>query len=843
MKIIASIRNFARGFVDVFGRGKEPEGSFADSRNLIPTKLGSLETVHGYAAANLSSHKSSTTALPTGFPDATGTGTFAITKVLADPFPYSSETPSAYDGRVYWVEDEDGTKHIMLDTWFHYQYHGDSDAKVDTAYDGFILLDETKTIAYSADVTIAGTTIHTITITNATAKGLSAVADYYTNWRIEWYDVTGSTEYALVTNYAWSSAASGTATFTTLEDIGSDFLKWTDYATPDTLTLRRWFHMRTAFTPAFAIPPGKAFESQGIVRGCGGAASTTGYDPWWCGYINRTYFNGVAGGSIVYRGTYVDSMETLVYSDTIVDAVLKSSQLAVVTTEEHLPQAYYGLAYTLEYDGYQESPLQKESGNPNNVTDDTRYIQFSPKIQFCNLSKRVTAINIYARQTIGGVIGSYYFIRRLALHNLTAAEILQWEFQSVDTPASGAEKAAGYFVIDATTGVGGDPTKTLACLNGSDWNSRGGTYFDRTGRNENDENYVEHNIVNWQYTENLAGRRFFGNFYDQTALETVTDWVRFTPFGQGISNYDIIPSDRLNFEFEASMGDPGSVKGLIADKGFLYTFKDASVLSSYINADPTTWVHQVVSNQDGLYAVKSLVRLPEGGVCFADVDHYKILTNQRVMPLTTYVKDTYYALTGKSTIISWFDKIDGAVCFNDGVSTTHYRGYKTAEGMAWFKVVLPTAQYPEFVATERDGSIIFTNGATSFPGLFKWARATYVFGSGAIIPYLKTTVMVPDESAHVLVDKFVLTKSGNASTGTLQNRIYLDGSVVQSFAAEDKTKTTLFQKMGSTSVRQGRRVQVEYNYHTTGESSTAAKLQLDGIDVYGQVIQPPEKSI
>lgn len=841
MKIIASIRDFSKGIVDVFGRGKDPEGSFADSKNLIPTKLGSLETVHGYAAANISSHVSSTTALPTAFPvTAVGNATYNVAHIIADPFCFSAELPSAYDGRVYWIADSNTTKHIMLDTYFK-----GSTTKITTPNSGFVMLDERKTVAYSADVTISGTTTKSIVVANSAAKGLSASNDYYNTWRIEWFDSTAAaTQYAYVKDYA---VVTDTATFTLLEDIGSDFMKWTDYATADTLTLRRWFHMKTAFVPDFATPPAKSFESEGVVRGCGGGASTASYDPWWCGYINRTFFNGVTGGSLVYQGTYVDTMETLCLSDCAVAAMVAGGTFGTSIDDPLTEVASYDIAYSLEYDGFQESPLEGNAGVGNVVNGTTQYIEFSVKVQFANLSKRATAINIYARQTISGVTGEYYFIRRLALHTLTATEYGQWVWQTVDVPNVGDEKDAGYFSLD---GVSTD-ANTLAHLVGSDWLAKGGTYFDRTGRNENSNPGIgnspstQHNIVNWQYTESLAGRRFFGSFYDQTALETIVDWIRFTPFAQGISNYDIIPSDRLNFEFEAGMGDPGSVKGLIADKGFLYTFKDGAILSSYINSDPETWVHQVVSNQDGLYAVKSLVRLPEGGVCFADVDHYKILLNQRVLPLTTYLKDTYYNLTGKASIISWWDKIDGAVCFTDGVASTnytHYRGYKTSEGMAWYKIVLPSTDYPEFVGMERDESVIFTNNATSFPGLFKWARTAYKFGAGNIIPYLKTSVMVPDEASHVLLDKVVLTKSGNATVGTLQNRVYLEGSLIQSFTAEDKAKTSLYQKFLTTSVRQGRRVQVEYNYHTTGEYSTTAKLQLDGIDVYGQLILPPESS-
>ena len=83
MKLLKAIRDFSIGLVDSFGRGKEPDGSFLDSRNLIPSKIGSLETVHGYSSESLSSHVADVNLLPSGFYDVTGTGTFAIESIHA----------------------------------------------------------------------------------------------------------------------------------------------------------------------------------------------------------------------------------------------------------------------------------------------------------------------------------------------------------------------------------------------------------------------------------------------------------------------------------------------------------------------------------------------------------------------------------------------------------------------------------------------------------------------------------------------------------------------------------------------------------------------------------------
>jgi len=835
VKLLKSIRDFSIGIVDSFGRGKEPNGSFKDSRNLIPTKIGSLETVHGYDSESLSSHVAAVSSLPSGFPDVTGNGTYAVTDILADPFCFSSEYPSSYDGRVFWVKDEDDAKHIMLDTHFK-----GSTSKVTSPTNGFVMLDDRKTIAYSADVTISGSSEKTIVIANSASKGLSASNDYYNGWRIDFYDdSTGFTEYAYVKDYGVSA---DTATITLLDDVGSSYLAWTVYASGDTLTLRRWFHSQANFIPDFGTVPGKPYESQGVVRGCGGAVSTANYEPFWVGYINRTFFNGVTGGSLTYQGTYADILEARPFMDfegtngIAAQALITYASTASDAAKDFTTSAIYQVGYTLEYDGYQESRI---FGSYGPGTAGTNYIRFKLAVRFATMSKRVTAINIYARQVVSGVTGEFYHIRRIDIVDVPSAEAAMWAFQAANMPSSGDETVRGYFTVNGETSG-----NTIAQLTGPDWESKGQSYFDRTGRNEEISTYADRHIVAWQYTEVLAGRRFFGRFYDYDSAELVTDFVRFTGFGLGVPNYDIIPSDRLNYEFEVATGDPGSINGLMSDKGFLYTFKDDSVHSTYINDDPNTWVHQVVSNQDGLYATKSLVRLPDGGICFADSDHYKLLYNQRIIPLTLLIRDTYYGLSGKASIISWYDKIDGAVCFTNGVDSTgytHYRGYKNSNGMAWYKIVLPSTDYPEFIGTQRDESIIFTNGTLG--NLFKWSRTAYKFGAGLIIPYLKTNDEVVDEQAHVLLDKIVLTKSGNASAGTLQTRVYVDTVLSQSFTSEDKGAESLYQKLSALSARQGRRIQVEYNYHATGESLATGKLALHGIDIYGDVIRSPEKSV
>ena len=785
--------------------------------------------------------------LPSGFKKPEASGTYAVTSIESEPFFYSSENPEPYDARLWWVKDADDNQHIMLDGWY------DKDGAV-TDSNGFVMMDERLKLDYHVDITIASSASNfQFTVANATTHGLSAATDYYLGWRLEFYDdASGLTKYTMVIGY---SVTAGTATFTVHDDIGTDWTNWVTFNTGCHLYLRRWFHSKAARSIGWGAKPGTTYASEGRVRGCGGAASTASYEPWWLGYLDRTFFKGIQGYGVGgstddkefnCKGTYVDDLE--VTGDTIAELVSASE----------IPIVYYGgtgtdaakdfdtaialdFNYTLEYDGYQESRLYECGGG--DVTPSTNYRKLVLSIHLATLSKRVTAINLYAQQYAGGFWSDNYFIRRVPIGDDTA--LASWKFRQADLPFANAHETASLFTIDGVT-----IEHPYAQLTGPDWDSRGATYYDRTGRVEPfDSNHVwteSRDIVCWDYAENLAGRMFYGNYYDPNEAVVISDYIRFTGFNSGVSSYDIIPYDRLNYEIEVFSGDSGSINGIKADKDFLYIFKDDSIHSVYINADPTTWVRSTISSKDGNVSPKSLLRLPGGGICFADNDHYKVVMNQRIINLTEQLKDTYYALSGKTSIISWYDKIDDAICFTNGVDTTgavHYRGYKRGDGIFWYKIVLPVNHYPEFVSTDRLENVYFTNNhASGFQGFFKWARATYLFGGASIVPYFLTHQIILDESVHVLLDKFIITKNGVADSGTLDIRAYADAVLSQAWTANSKSATSLYLKLSPLSARQGRRIQLEYNYNASGETCSDDHIQIDAVDIYGEAIRPPEWS-
>lgn len=805
MKELFRIDRFDGGFTDVFGRGKAPANTFNDSRNLIPTQIGSLETPHGFSTTG------GLAALPAGVtkPAIDATTAHVNSKIVADPFSYSVETPTSYDGRVYFFEDADGVKHVALNTWFK------GSATPITAT--LCYLDEHKHFD-DTDVTIAATVSYDIVVANATTHGLSTVDDYYTGWRLR--IINGVTiQYALVTGYSWTT---NTSTITVNFDVG---YQWSSIKTGGSYTLSRFFHGVDDMVPTFDTIPGQTWEANGRIRGCGGASSSQHKFPWIAQYINRTWFNGHAK-EYSYQGTYADQMECAEELPTGVDVATVGSFAGTGTFPD---SRYYGIAWTLEYDGYEESRLSSWSESVSTGVGATHAtLGYTLDIQPACLSKRVTAINVYVREQISGVWGQAYFLRRFNLLDPTVAELAEWNWD------------------DNTGRISTDGTDSKFTYD--DYLSAGDTYYERTGVYE--ESAGDRHIVAWKYTEVVSGRRFFANFYDPNLLETVTDQVRFTPIApSGASNYDVIPFDRINYEIDVASGNSEVVRGLSEDNGWLIIFKDNSIFSWYIGPDIATWVQHKVSSGDGLYAIQSIVKLPDGRIGFADVDAYKILENQRVVSLTTLWADTYYNLSDKANIRAWYDKVDRSLRITNGANTDGYIYCCYPEfKYAWYKLKHPANQYVEFICTERDGSVLFTNQYATFQGLFKWHKTDYTYGAGYIIPYLKTNEIVLDETALALVDKFMVVSAKRGAAGTYTNNAYIDGTQVTSasvtpWASQSLSYANLMQKVPvDASIRMGRKVQFEYNVSASGQYSTSDNVQLDAIVAFGELQIPRNQS-
>jgi len=832
MPLLQKINEFGLGITDVFSRGDSPLGAFEDLRNFLPIRVRGLRSAFGYTQE--------ISALPTGFPDHTPTATtFDMAEINYHPFPFSAEEPSSYDGRVYHMKDDNGDYHFVLKPWYNYNWKG-TDTAVTSVFSGFIHIDDYKVVANDGEDWDldggGGASSTTLTIPNAASHGLSLEDDYYNGWRVDFHDETaGTTAYNVVADYAVSG---NTATVTFLFNVGSGSMNWTvldkDVAgvdPEDTLTFRRWFHRPAAMVATFdATNPGDCFASEGRVRGCGGASSDENHFPWVTQFINRTWMTGDTIATS-YRGTYVDEME-MRPDGAGVDTVVTAAAFGTTAGATLFPAGDYQVAWTVEYDGFQESPLSawQTADTANGSSHDNYY--FTLTVNFPRMSKRVTAINLYMRSTISGVTSSAMFVKRHSLTDPTAGEISKWQ----------ASFPAGNWIA-----TGGDADTFY--VTGDEFAAATDTYYSRTGRRED---VGERNIVAWRYTQRAGGRQFFGYFYDPNEAATLVDEIRYTGFrDSGAASFDAIPSDREEFEIAVAGYTGSSIMGLAVDNDWLHAFKDGSITAWYVAQYPEAWVPLVVSSLDGLASRHAVGEFPDG-LFFADTDGFKAIVNQRVITLSNSIENTYRAFTSKSEIRAWYEPLDHTIRITDGVDETYRhvwvcyieRPFTLPDGRAafpWYKLRLPADHYVEWFFD--DEGTHFTNADDSWPGVMVWSRTAYTFGGGTnyIRPYLVTHKIVVDESKKMNIDKVVLVKSGEGDTGTLDNLITVDGTA-NSFASQDKAKTHLFQKFGPDDVRKGRYIQVGYNVNASGEAHTDGTVDFDEIQIHGTVEEPWNES-
>lgn len=293
-------------------------------------------------------------------------------------------------------------------------------------------------------------------------------------------------------------------------------------------------------------------------------------------------------------------------------------------------------------------------------------------------------------------------------------------------------------------------------------------------------------------------------------------------------------------------GDTGLVKKLAEQNGNLLVFKDNAILAYYINAYTETWIEQVLSTRDGCSSPYSVVTLPNGDIGFADTNHFKLIKNLQVFPVTLDWDDVYSALT-TSAIVSWYDKIDRTLNFTTGsyASKTHYKGFldyafRREDGLycvPWFPVLTVT-DGTEFVCVLRDSTVVFTNSAAT--KTFKWGSGYTLFGSDPIKPYLASHEMILDETMLAIVDRVMIVRTYTGSLlGTLQCQIFVDSDTVTSevdVPVGEQAKTNIMVKTKPTEVRSGRKIKVIYNNDASPEY--AGTMALHGIYVYGTTEKP-----
>ena len=819
MQPLVKLRKFDRGITDQFGRGEEHVGMLEDCKNLLPLKLGLLQMAYGF------SETGGWSSMPTGFlvPTADSAVTFDLTSVRHHPFAYSSETPESYDARLHYMRDNQGSPldHYVLD-----RVYGHDGNRI-TTNSNHVLCDEYKIVS-GADITIAGTDPTRTIIIQDTEAGRSLVDNYYKGWTIEWWDDNvGVYESAYIVSSDYDEGTED-HTLTVLENLapttgGRWHLNWDSGSTvaADTFTLRRWFHRswrEGSGRPTFDTLPGQAFAANGRLRFNGGRSSNEAHFPVHAAYIDRTWFQSEAT-QFVYKGTYVDQMECNPYCRDDESSGGRVVEYASQAADADANTGQFTFGWTLEYDGFQESRLIQANGATITSGNVPKYtIIVEPSV----MSKRVTAVNAYCSQSIGGKQGPFYLVRRhdilLGTSNNSPAGNDAWDFE----PASHTD---GRYVLTIK-------------VDGGEWASRFATYEQRTGRAQEDtaEPGTERHIVNWLYTGIVGARRFFGNFYDPNPSENILDAIRYTPIASnGTSSYDTIPAERGEFEQDVARGDPESITGITEDNNWLIVFKDKSIYSYYIGPFKEQWVRHVVSLRDGTQDYDSIVKLPEGrGIVFADEDHLKLLQGQRVRVISDAWKGTYrtYITPNVGNLLAWYDQIDHSyrICKKDDSTRRVWvvypeRPYNMGDnriGFPLYQLMTSTGRDPSFLSIHRDGSVLMVGAART--DSWVWHEADVTFDTVTITPYFKTHEIVPDDTKLWKFDGLMVVCGGTRTGGgDYDIKVWIDGTqvlkgAVNPFDTLTKTFDHLLLKapMFPDSSLIGKGIQIEWNTDAAG---------------------------
>ena len=140
-----------------------------------------------------------------------------------------------------------------------------------------------------------------ITFTGADALTLSKVNDYYNNWIIE-NDTNG--EYAFITDYSYSSAASGTAVFTVQSVIINSGIFW-DWAVTDAYKLHVHFlklNESKAITATWSNPSNNALRWTGS-EALGLSNTNDHYNGWLCHNVTQNEYS-IVTDYVYTQGTY-----------------------------------------------------------------------------------------------------------------------------------------------------------------------------------------------------------------------------------------------------------------------------------------------------------------------------------------------------------------------------------------------------------------------------------------------------------------------------------------------------------------------------------------------------------
>lgn len=697
---------------------------------------------------------------------------------------------------------------------------------------------------------------HTITLTGVDAlMGLNAdqkTSDWFKNWIIK---NTTQSEYALITASSYSSAAGGTLTLTTVEAIGAGGLVW---VSGDTLAFYRNFHDDPGFSPTYnttlSDPPCAPIPVDSIVRFSGGQSSAAGnvgvrVDP----YLNRSFFPLVTVGSPgpTFTGTYASKRRC--------SPLGAANTSSLIVLEEGLTglqiNSTYWLGIAPVYDFFQIGELTKyetpssysdpfadpywtQNFLANNVAAVNRTMRFNVDILVAPLNKRITGVNIYMARDDGdtrtsGRASNYFFIQHLSLVTAESAS-LGW--------------------------LGSDGSYELVLrVTGDLWNARGNAYAIDAG-------YVESPTdTMYAYSgEFISGlRHYLYNVYVASTSEIDRQRLFTNPLGgnrdinAGVIQPDIFSNEEEIFKLRTDptigtklMGvRPIGVQELLVvkDRGTLI----AREITSPLGTPSLIW--QLISADRGSAAFDQIAVGDNGDLYFAgydDIHRYRQGVLENLIEDDENQNDWLYTYregisksSKESTVIWWLP--ERVVYFDIGQTNGQQFVYYIGSGwrQVKFKVVATVAtQFFKWIARLQSGMAIGTTNDTTaeFKKFSDPASNTYYYNDGGTnIPYqIDTGDFIPslEESIDTILNYFILARSFDSpSQGTLDVDLYKDGSLLRTYADQNKANPYLPIRSRVDDPRIGNSWRLRINSNSSPEMLNAGTiLSLDHIFLFGE---------
>ena len=616
-------------------------------------------------------------------------------------------------------------------------------------------------------------TVSSVSAANSTFVVDSGVAtnDYYNGWVL--YHSTFA-HYLIITDYVGSTK---TATLSIAGNAANTVL-----ANGVTVTLARHFHDNVSFAPSFTTQPCVLQQQNGILAS-GGQGSTVGYKPMFSGYVNRTYFTDVTNASFTYQATYVGEAELKAPS-----AGNPVGPQAATGPAGDLPSGtWYGMWVLETEDGQRSTPFKHATNNVASAgaTDWRQEVRVSQ-----NLDKRYRYLVFFLGNDASDWNRFYY----IAKYDLAAATT---SF-TASTPAYGVTKF--YY------------TRTFTFGN-SNWTARGMSLAEYLGT----DTYTS-STVSFSFATLIANRLVVAKYYDYSSAVNYNDQIRFSGFGDGVPQYNVLPDISDFTESTIGAGDPAVITGLSKNENYLFIAKTNSVYAIEMTDDPATWILTTIAPNIGCDAPYTLITTPMGVFWAKGGDDIYFWKGGFPIGLAKNWLVDFRALSTSSlnSWYAWYDKSLKSIGIKCDTSdeTVWYQAhldYPIEDVFAW---VRHKQQHSiKHVSVRTDGVPFFTNATATY----YYDRAATDDAGTAITPFIDTGDYVPDEDALVRVRRWYLNcEQSGATANQLDAQLLVDGTAVGSYTALTKTNTRF--NLPAPIAAMGSRMRLKFNTNGTRAS-------------------------